>query len=76
MKKKTHVSPSKASFNEICSIARDSTNVGDFSLICDSCSVTITEQKSGEAPKQSVSMKRATFNRLLLWYLKPSRIIR
>lgn len=76
MKTKTHIIPAKADFNGICRIARDNTRSGDFSLITDGSTVSLSEQAAFESPKQSISMSRTKFNRLLRWYLKPSLILR
>jgi len=73
---KTAVAPCVATSNEICRLARDNTNSGNFSLSTDGYRVYVGDQAMGEAPKQGIEMPRKTFNRLLRWYLKPSKFVR
>lgn len=45
--------------------------VGDDRILTDSFRVSITTQKSGEKPTQSVTIDRKTFDKLVRWYTTP-----
>jgi hypothetical protein len=53
---------------EVCSLPRDNFDGKDCWLISDGYEVTITAQKSGEAPSSSVTLPRGEFNRLIRSY--------
>ena len=43
-------------------LKRDNFEKGDFWITCDGYNVTITEQRLGESPRQSISVPKATFD--------------
>lgn len=64
------------STDDVCDrLRRDHKDVGDFWILTDGYRVTISEQKWGEKPKQSVTVSRDQFNRLIDWYLKDQKAL-
>ncbi len=59
--------------DEIHKLTRDNRNAGDFWMLCDGREVTIAEQPLGEQPKQTLSIPRKFFNRLLRGYTRVSK---
>jgi len=76
MPTKTSISVSVASENELCRVRRGNISAADFSIMTDSYTVWLSEQKMGEQQKQHIEMPRATFNKLIRWYLKPQKFVR
>ena len=68
--------PAKCSEAQLCRIRRDNIETKDFSIMTDSYTVWLSEQKMGEAQKQHIGMPRAIFNKLIRWYLRPQKAIR
>lgn len=56
-------------FNQICSLERDTIDCGDFWTIIDETEITFAEQKLGEPSRQMLSMPRHIFLRFVNWYL-------
>lgn len=55
-------------FDQICDIDRDNTEMGDYSILVDENSVYLNEQAAGEAPTQSIAVPREVFNAFVDWY--------
>ena len=68
--------PSKCSEAELCRITRDNQDAGDFSIMTDSYTVWLSEQKMGEQQKQHIEIPRPLFNKLIRWYLRPQVAVR
>lgn len=62
----------KATYEQLCKMGRDNTTIEDFGFLVDAGSdyVYITEQPSGESPKQSITIPRKVFNRFVDFYLR------
>lgn len=69
---KTYVIPKEASFNQIARCRRDNASAGEWNLSTDGHSVCLT----GGEEHGSVELPRKTFNRLLRWYLNPTKFVR
>lgn len=50
-------------------LTRSNRGFGNVTILADGYRVSLHEQKSGEAPTQSISLSRARFNQLIDWYL-------
>lgn len=75
MGKTKMLSPMQARTDEqVCSLNRDNTTTGDFWILSDGITVTITHQVLGESPKASVSVPCAEFNKLVRWYMRGQKI--
>lgn len=72
-KRRKQITPANCTEAQLCKMHRDHTVIGDFALMTDSYHLWITEQKMGENPRQQIEMTRAQFNRLLRWYLRPTK---
>lgn len=72
-KRQKQITPANCSEAQLLKMHRDHTVLGDFTLMTDSYHLWISEQKIGESPKQHIEMTRAQFNRLLRWYLRPTK---
>ena len=51
-------------------LANSSVDTPSYWMLTDGYRVSLAEQKNGEAPKQHICFKRATFNRFIDWYMK------
>ena len=58
-------------FNQLCSLRRDNWSWGDWWIMSDGGTVSITQQKVGESPSQEISVPMSAFNRLIDWYNRP-----
>jgi hypothetical protein len=58
----------RANYDQLIRLPRDNWTAGDYWLMTDTATVTITAQKFGESPSAQVTMSRAEFNRLLRGY--------
>ena len=67
------VIPRNCTYNQLCELPRDHSEVGDFCLLTDSYTVSLREQPVGDMPVQRFRIPRKTFNRLLQWYLGENR---
>lgn len=56
---------------DACSMPRDNIDVGDFWILLDTetGSVYLSEQPSGEPRKQRIEIPKATFDKLVRWYV-------
>jgi len=68
------ISPQRASNGQICQMKRDHTEFKDLRLMTDGYTVWLVQQKAGESPTQSFSLRKGAFNRLLRWYLRESKL--
>lgn len=68
--------PSKCSEAQLCRISRDNFETKDFSIMTDSYTVWLSEQKIGEQQRQHIGMPRAIFNKLIRWYLRSQVAVR
>ena len=68
--------PSKCSEAQLCRISRDNFETKDFSIMTDSYTVWLSEQKMGEQQKQHIGMPRAIFNKLVRWYMRSQVAVR
>lgn len=59
--------------DDCCELRRDSFDAGDFWILTDGFNVSIHEQKLGEHSKQTISVPRAEFNRLIRWYMREQK---
>ena len=57
-------------FDELGCMDRDHADIGDWSIMVDAQYVWLTDQTSGESPKEAVGIPRDVFNRLLDEYLR------
>ncbi len=60
--------------DQVCELPRDHSDAGDFWIISDGHTVSMAQQKYGESSTQSISIPRATFNRLIAFYTKPQNV--
>ncbi|WP_458788907.1 hypothetical protein [Dyella jiangningensis] len=58
---------------EVCSLRRDNVTYGDFWMLVTGDEVTIAHQEPGEKAHGVVTMDKATFNRMLAFYNKPTQ---
>lgn len=65
-----------ASIEAICRLNRDNFDSGNFWILTDGDEVSIVEQKLGETPSQRIAVPRATFNRLIGWYMRGQKVKR
>ena len=65
--------PMNATPSELWAMRRDHVDSGDFSIITDTHVVWLSEQKIGEDRKQHIKIPRATFNRLIRWYIRDDK---
>ena len=57
---------------ELLSLRRDNISCGDLWMMVNEDEVTIAHQAEGEAAKAVITMDKATFNRMLMFYNKPT----
>jgi hypothetical protein len=55
-------------FDQICAIDRDNTEVGDYWILIDEANVYLREQAKGESPTASIELPREVFNAFVDWY--------
>lgn len=66
------ISPRQArTEKQVCSLRRDNKTADDFWMLIDGRDVTIVHQQQGTSPRASITIPRATFNRLVRWYTTP-----
>ncbi len=58
---------------ETCRLRRISFDCDDAWILTDGYTVSISQQKVGAPPTQSISLPRAQFNRLIQWYMRDQR---
>lgn len=75
-KRTSRYAPSKCSEAQLCRISRDNFETKDFSIMTDSYTVWLSEQKMGEQQKQHIGMPRPIFNKLIRWYLRSQVAVR
>ena len=67
-------SPRTANTNDkVCSLRRDNASYGDYWILVQEDELTITKQSPGENPEASISLDKATFNKMIAFYQKPTR---
>lgn len=71
---KRKVSASKATYPQLLRLGRDNLSVGNYWIITDADTVSVTEQEPGKIAVSTVTVPRDTFNRLIRWYLRPQVI--
>jgi hypothetical protein len=54
-------------------LKRSVRSFGGFWILTDGYRVSVSQQKTGEAPTQHICISRARFNQLIDWYLKDQR---
>ena len=59
--------------DKVCTLRRDNFDTNDCWILTDGHRVTIAEQKVGEAATQSITLPRATFNKLIAWYMREQK---
>ncbi len=74
MSKQINIAPIDCRERDFLKISRDNLDAGDFWILSDGHTVSIHEQKSGEASKQEISVPREVFNKLVRWYVRPQKI--
>lgn len=62
--------------DEVCSLERDNISFGDFWILSDGHTVSLRKQKQGEMPSEGIQVPRATFNKMVDWYLKDQKVVR
>lgn len=58
------------SIDDVCALGRDNFTVGGHWILTDGYKVSVVAQKVGASPTESISIDRATFNRLVRWYMR------
>jgi len=67
-------SPRTANTNDkVCSLRRDNASYGDYWILVDEDQLTITQQVAGKSPEASITLDKATFNKMIAFYQKPTR---
>lgn len=75
MKKPTKLSPAKCrSHLDVCRLARDNYDTESGWILADHAEVTIAIQTSGEEPKESVTVPKAEFAKMVRWWLREQRL--
>lgn len=59
---------------QVCRLQRDNWATRDYWLLADGGTVTLCQQRNGEASTAKITVPRAQFNRLVQAYLKPQRV--
>lgn len=60
---------------DVCNKRRDNFSTEKFWILADESSVTITEQKKGGEPNQSITIPKKDFDKLADWYYREQVII-
>jgi hypothetical protein len=55
-------------FDQICDLERDNTEIDDYAILVDEAYVYLNEQRVGESPTASIQIPREIFNALIDWY--------
>lgn len=63
-------SPMEATEKQLHQLDSDNRSCGNYSILTDSFHVTLTEQRRGEYPSQSITLRRKSFDKLIAWYVK------
>lgn len=67
-------SPRTANTNDkVCSLRRDNAAYGEYWILVDEDQLTIVKQKLGESPTESITLDKATFNKMIAFYQRPTR---
>jgi hypothetical protein len=53
----------------VCELPRDHVEYGDFWFMTDGYTITLAQQKTGEAAKSATSVPKTVFDRFVRWYL-------
>lgn len=70
-------SPQKSkTFEQICELQTDGWNGKNYWMCVNEGSVSLYAQTVGEAPTQKIDIPRATFDRMVAWYLKEQELRR
>jgi hypothetical protein len=54
-------------------LRRDNFEFGDCWILTDGARVTMAEQKMGESPRQTITLPRETFNKLIDFYMRDQK---
>lgn len=69
MKRRLPKAPRDArTFDDVCDMPRDNVSSGAFWFLVDEVSVSVAEQKAGEAARAIVTLPRDVFNRFVNFY--------
>lgn len=75
MKTAQKISPRKVkSTKQLCRMARDNIDIDDHWILNGMDTVTIARQKVGEPAVAAITIPRATFNKLVDWYMRPQPV--
>jgi len=67
-------SPRTANTNDkVCSLRRDNASYGDYWILVEEDQLTITQQVAGKSSEASVTLDKATFNKMIAFYQRPTR---
>jgi hypothetical protein len=66
----------ESDYNSVCTLQRDNYTYGEHWILSDGYNVTVTTQARFEAPKQSITMPRREFNKLIKFYTKQQPVRR
>lgn len=58
---------------KLLKLRRDNYDADDAWILTDGHRVSIAAQKVGENPTQKISLDRATFNKLIAWYMRDQK---
>ena len=68
-----HSPKSAKTLTQVCSLRSDNYDVGDFWILTDGPTVTISAQKLGHPVTASITVPKWIFNQMLNWYSRPTK---
>jgi hypothetical protein len=68
-RRRRKITPMNATRRQLTALSERFTNRGDFFLFVDAEPVVLLEQALGHPPAQKFRIPRATFNKLIRWYV-------
>ena len=67
-------SPRTANTNDkVCSLRRDNASYGDYWILVEENQLTITQRVPGQSAEASITLDKATFNKMIAFYQRPTR---
>lgn len=65
-----------STFKELCELRTDNHSLKDFWIISDEKHITLTKQKDGESPTETITIPKYQFKLLVSWYQKKQEIVK